>query len=279
MKRVLSIFLVLILVFAMSTSVVMAEPESQAEVSAMPEEPADYDESSLKTCFVFDFTNPESVVYSLCTTGEDSALDYQVELSKYHGQEVKEIECNGERALVALEEEVDIKELNYKLLNYFGGAISFAMVNEEKVFADVSNYVISSEMVTMSNVEEGEEVLETIVKFGNEEQNFKFVSGGESAFMVTKYSINWVNVLIAVMCLAVLILLVFITVLSKKKKNSQCLEDIENPEENALENAEEVNVNEDAVDTEIIQQEEIIEETENAEIVEEITETEANEEI
>lgn len=264
MKKFLSIILTLILVLTMSAGIVMAEPTEATEQTEVAEEttapqiPEDFDESSIVQYIVYNFSDIENPTVSQGYTATDATLDYLKTQQQSAGQTIEDTKYGDTRLLLLGETVMTLDGVNDT------GVLS---MKDEGFLAD--KYYVGAPFGTFENYAstrgEGTTIVGIVMNFGNALVSAKgakvsdgiivknIVVGEQNAFLVTAYSINWINVLILAMCLIVLILLVVIVALTMKKKK-------------AIKIAEETSefVSEDALFDTLV--------TETAEEVEEVTE-------
>ena len=229
MKKFLSIILTLMLVVTMTASIVMAEPEETTgeaatqteaaegtteettEDTTATETPADYDESSIVQYLVFNMQDLDNITIDSYITATDGTLDYYADLYASYGQTMEETEYNGERALSMGQSQLALDDL---------ADAGIAYIADDGFFADKNTFVYVCGTMLSSGFTEGEKIAEIVFDFGSKSESKEIIAGEQNSFMVVKYEVNWINVLIAAMCLVVLVLLVLIIVLTMRKKKS-----------------------------------------------------------
>lgn len=276
MKRILAMFLALMLVSAMTVGFVAYADEPVAEETPVeiaeetaPATPSEEDFESMMQFMTYDFTKPDVVVVSSYVTGSDNLLNYFKDSS---GESAKIEEVDGKKALVLPESEVPMEQLS-------SGGVGYIEDKGFFVTKNIYTYVLGD---MAGSGEDGTVVanLKFKVKGIVTYTNIDKVKGGASIditvgknnnVILIVDSVNWINLLIALMVLVVIVLVVLIAVFSKKKKK---LSDEENGAD-ALENA--VEGLEDAT-AEI--KEEIADATEEtAEVIEKVEEVQPAQEI
>lgn len=280
MKRILAMFLALMLVSAMTVGFVAYADEPVAEETpvetveeAAPATPSQEDFESMMQYMTYDFTKPDVVVISSYVTGSENLLNYFKDSS---GESAKIEEINGAKALVLPESEVPMEQLS-------SGGVGYIEDKGFFVTKNIYTYVLGD---MAGSGEDGTVVANLTFKVNGivTYTNIDKVKGGASVditvgknnnVVVIANSVNWINLLIALMVLVVIILVVLIAVFSKKKKKLAAKETGADALENPIEGLEDAvaEIKEEVAETteeisEVI--EEVKEEAE--EVVEEITE-------
>lgn len=187
-----------------------------------------YDESSVVEYIEYDFSDMENIKYSAYITGTDGTLAYYKDMFYYnYGMQVEETDYDGKKALSVGTETLSADKL---------GAAGLVYVEEKGFFADKQYFSVPVIDPSNNGYEDGKLAQVIIFKFKDSSLNVtnaelkdgvvtkNVVAGNSESFMVTKTEINWVNVLIVVMCFVVFVLIVvtvIVAVLSKKKANKQ----------------------------------------------------------
>ena len=234
MKRFLSLMLALMLVFVIGASAVCAdetatetttEATTDATTDATTSDPVgmpeDFDESSIEQFIVFDFTEKEGadsgkIGIEILMTATEGTLTYYSQMSAMYGQTLTEGTYEGKKALILSEMMVTQEE--------FVDSSGIGRIYKEGFFCDKEYYVFVGGKMLDSGYPEGKKVYTFVFNFDKKTESYDIVVGKDNSFMVENNIINWVNILIVVMCAVVLllaILIITITIKSKKKANRE----------------------------------------------------------
>ena len=285
MKRILAMFLALMLLSAMAVGFVAyadepvaeeipAEIAETAEEQEAAEPEYEIDEESLKYYVLLDVSDKENMTVSELIYSEDEENLNNV--AKQLGDAAEYVEFDKKNMIQRTPTPVTMDSLTSMGIDCFV---------EEGFFATKYTYV----MLVGNIPEEATQVDDKqflALKFGKRAAStngekisdgaiMALHSGKHCSLMATTYEYNWINLLIALMVLVVIILVVLITVFSKKKKKLAAEETGVDALENAVEGLEDAaaEIKEEVAEaTEEISEviEEVKEEAE--EVVEEITE-------
>lgn len=195
------------------TDTALGRTITEAEFNVITAGPSQEDYMNAKQIYVFDIKK-DNAVMTTYISGSEGLLYYFLKSS----ENAEETTYNDEKVVKADEVTVKLAEL----ANYGVG------YSEKKGFLTNKAYYFSSigdlKEAVSSGYTEGTVVSSYVLKFGDKTQNYDITVGKPNSFVYVKTSINWMNLLIVLMCIVVLILIavtVIIALKSKKKANKK----------------------------------------------------------
>lgn len=191
----------------------LGRPITEAEFNVITAGPSQEDAVNMKQIQVVDVKETEAVI-STYITGSESIVYYFVKTD----EAFSEATYNGEKAAKGEEVTVKLEEL----ANYGIGYVKEDGFLSNKAYffssiGDLKDYV-------SQGYAEGTVLTTYVLKFGDKTQNYEITVGKPNSFVYVQTSVNWMNLLIVLMCIivvALIVITVIITMKSKKKANKQ----------------------------------------------------------